>query len=123
MNELLSGISEILDDPEAAAKIGEIAKSLLNDSQPAENSSENTDLPEAASEAVFSESQGGERKKEASESVSGLFSGFGNINFNSSDRHINLLRAIQPYMRAERSSKIDSAIKAISILKTLSNIK
>ena len=36
MNDILSGITEILDDPAAAAKIGEIAKSLSSAEKPAE---------------------------------------------------------------------------------------
>lgn len=141
MNDILSGISEILDDPDAAAKISEIAKSLIDNSSSESTASsvEDTSTEVSSSEEALSEpavsasssSIGAENSPQenqsprsvSSESVSNLFSGLGNINFSSSDRHINLLKAIQPYMRQERSEKINSAIKAISVLKTLSNIK
>lgn len=100
MNDILSGITEILDDPAAAAKIGEIAKSLSGGEKSAETTS-------AVKETMPVTSPG----------IPGLNS------FSSADRHITLLRAIQPYMRSERSEKIGTAIKAISVLKTLSGLK
>lgn len=101
MNDILSGITEILDDPAAAAKIGEIAKSLSGGEKPAETVT-------AAKE----------------ETTPVLSSGIPGLNsFSSADRHITLLRAIQPYMRSERSEKIGTAIKAISVLKALSGLK
>lgn len=100
MNDILSGITEILDDPAAAAKIGEIAKSLSGGEKPAETVTA------------------------AKETTPVLSSGIPGLNsFSSADRHITLLRAIQPYMRSERSEKIGTAIKAISVLKALSGLK
>ena len=87
MNDLISGISEILDDPTAAAKIGEIAKSLAG-----------------SSETPTAETSAGE-------------------NFSVPDRHINLLKAIKPYMRDERSEKIGVAIKAMAMLKAITKLK
>ena len=101
MNDILSGITEILDDPAAAAKIGEIAKSLSSAEKPAETA------PTV--------------KEEITPTLSTGIPGLGS--FSSADRHITLLRAIQPYMRSERSEKIGTAIKAISVLKALSGLK
>ena len=137
MSDILSGINEILDDPNAVAKIGEIVNSLgLNGNGNSSSGSENNGNSGQSSNTSSGDLQkNSESSSEdsvpsssnnitsSSNALSGLLSGLGNINFSSSDRHINLLRAIQPYMRNERSDKINSAIKAISILKTLSNIK
>ena len=138
MSDILSGINEILDDPNAVALIfGEIVNSLgLNGNGNSSSGSENNgnsgqssntssgDLQKnSESSSEDSVPSSSNNISSSSNALSGLLSGLGNINFSSSDRHINLLRAIQPYMRNERSDKINSAIKAISILKTLSNIK
>ena len=137
MSDILSGINEILDDPDAVANIGEIVNSLgLNGNGKSSSGSENNgnsgqssntssgDLQKnSESSSEDSVPSSSNNISSSSNALSGLLSGLGNINFSSSDRHINLLRAIQPYMRNERSDKINSAIKAISILKTLSNIK
>ena len=101
MNDILSGITEILDDPAAAAKIGEIAKSI----------SGGGDKP---SEPVLPTADAG---PVLSSDVPGLGS------FAAADRHITLLRAIQPYLRNERAEKVSTAIKAISVLKALSGLK
>lgn len=94
MSDLISGITEILDDPTAAAKIGEIAKSLSSTSD-----------------------------TEATAPTAKETSAFSGLDIAVPDRHINLLKAIQPYMRDGRSEKIGVAIKAITMLKTLTKLK
>lgn len=140
MSDIISGINEMLEDPAALAKITEIAKSLGgadvlngasgNSSKTAadgDNSAKNFSSDKNNSVGKTKNTDGETAENASStlipDDISGFLSGLSNINFQVSERHINLLKAIQPYMRKERSEKINSAIKAMSLLKTLSGLK
>lgn len=113
MDDMLSRISEILSNPEAAGKLKDIASSMGgNSSQNVENE-ESSEFPIQESRGAFNDS-GFDMAK-----MNSMLSGFGGGN----NKNIALLNAIRPYMRKERSDKISSAIKAIQVISILSNLK
>lgn len=113
MDDMLSRISEILSNPEAANKLKDIAISMGsgNDKNIENNSLEENSNNE--SQAAFNDS-GFDMTK-----MTSILSGLGSGN----NKNIVLLNAIRPYMRKERSDKIGSAIKAIQVINILSNLK
>ncbi len=111
MDDMISRISSILDDPEQAAKIKQIAASMLGDSSDASDAievkSEEAD-PEAVQEAP---------QNQVSKSYEKLFSTM------NCSKNVTLLNAIRPYMRSSRAEKIGSAIKAMEMIELLSKLK
>lgn len=111
MDDMISRISSILDDPEQAAKIKQIAASMLGDTaaptEPIEiNSEDNSSVP--TDEATQSQ---------VSRSYEKLFSTM------NCSKNVTLLNAIRPYMRSSRAEKIGSAIKAMEMIELLSKLK
>jgi len=102
-DDMMSRLSDILDDPKAMEKIKSIAESLGGGG----TSSSDTDvsLPSSASEGI-------------SENV---FSGF-DLNIDSG-RAVALLEALRPFMRQSRIPKVNTAIKAVQMMSVLSKIK
>lgn len=60
-----------------------------------------------------------EKEEDITSSVKGMLSGIGS----ESDKRINLLNALKPYMRESRASNIDKAIKMIKLTKISSILK
>lgn len=100
---MISRLSEILDNPEQAEKIKQIAASMMNGSSESIESSEPKE-PEKSAAPV-------------SRSYDKLFT---TVNYS---RNANLLNAIKPYMRSSRAEKIGSALKALEMIDLLSKLK
>lgn len=111
MDDMISRISSILDDPEQAAKIKQIAASMMGESseksEPIEVKTESEDIPTVA-EATSAP---------VSRSYEKLFSSM------NCSKNVTLLNAIRPYMRSSRAEKIGSAIKAMEMIELLSKLK
>lgn len=103
MDDMISRLSEILDNPEQAEKIKQIAASMMNGSSESINISEPNE-PEKSTVPV-------------SRSYEKLFT---TVNYS---RNANLLNAIKPYMRSSRADKIGSALKALEMIDLLSKLK
>ena len=103
MDNMISRLSEILDDPEQAEKIKQIAASMMS------HSSDDAIKPEIT---VPSESSA-----PISRSYEKLFA---TVNYS---KNANLLNAIKPYMRSSRAEKISSALKALEMIDLLSKLK
>lgn len=118
MDNMISRISEILDDPVQAEKIKQIAGSMMA----------GTDSSKSNSKEV-SESDMEKTPTESSLSVPsdvGKVSGGGFEKYFSpakSSRSITLLNAIKPYMRSSRAEKIVSAVKAMEMIELISKLK
>ena len=100
-DELFARISSLLEDPETADKVKQMAASLG-----AAPPSSEAPLPASAGEIDLSR----------------LGSLIGNLNVKN-NREVALLHAIQPYMRPARAAKIGSAVKAIQVLSILSSLQ
>ena len=112
MEDMISRLSSILDDPEQAEKIKRIATSIMSDnsaekqdSNISENSGEN--LPVMAQTITPTQSN----------SYNKLLSSM------NSSKNVSLLNALRPYMRSSRAEKIGSAIKAMEMIELLSKLK
>lgn len=114
MDDMLSRISDILNNPEAANKLKQIASSLVDPSSHEADSAASSDL---------SLPEKGENDSSSGLSLDKLASAFSGFNSNSNDKNVLLLNAIRPYMRESRAGKINTAIKAIQIINILSNFK
>lgn len=110
MDDMISRISSILDDPEQAAKIKQIAASMMGDSseksEPIEVKTETEKLPTTK-----------EVQAPVSRSYEKLFTSM------NCSKNVTLLNAIRPYMRSSRAEKIGSAIKAMEMIELLSKLK
>ena len=107
MDDMISRISSILDDPEQAAKIKQIAASMMGNS-PSETEHTEDTVPISVSETP----------------QSSVMSSYGKLlsSMNCS-KNVTLLNAIRPYMRSSRAEKIGSAIKAMEMIELLSKLK
>ena len=100
MDDISSMISNVLNDPEAMAKIGAIAQSL---------------------------NLGGEEenKKTApaidSESLEGLQKLLGSMR--QKDENVELLKALRPFLSEKRQKKVDDAVKLMGLMRLLPYIK
>ncbi|MDF2685258.1 MAG: hypothetical protein K0S55_439 [Clostridia bacterium] len=115
VDDMLSRISEILNNPEAANKLKQIASSL---NEPGNKEAEKP----LSSDLALPEKAGNENTSGFNlDNLASAFSGFNGGN--SSDKNVLLLNAIRPYMRESRASKINTAIKAIQVINLLQNFK
>jgi hypothetical protein len=114
VDDMLSRISEILNNPEAADKLKQIASSLAGPGSQVSDKAASSDL--ALPEKTGNENTSGLNL----DKLTSAFSGFSN---DSNDKNVVLLNAIRPYMRESRANKINTAIKAIQIINILSNLK
>lgn len=116
MDNMISRISEILDDPVQAEKIKQIAASMMSGGsaagEPAENSEDQTEAPGETAITV--------PREEGRVSVGGFEKYFSP---SKSSRSITLLNAIKPYMRTSRAEKIVSAVKAMEMIELISKLK
>ena len=112
MDDMISRLSSILDDPEQAEKIKKIAASMMGDDseekQTAQIEKENNAALPAMTENIA---------QPQSNSYSKIFSAM------SCSKNVSLLNAIRPYMRSSRAEKIGSAIKAMEMIELLSKLK
>ena len=109
MDDMISRISSILDDPEQAAKIKQIAASMMGGESNENISPEIHEVTEhEAAEAV---------QIQPTKSYDKLFSSM------NCSKNVTLLNAIRPYMRSSRAEKISSAIKAMEMIELLSKLK
>lgn len=108
MDDMLSQISNILENPDALDKIKSIAAELGGGMSGGGGASSSEPSEGGDSSAAFSE-------------ASGLLSGL-NINFDGS-RAIALLEAMRPFMRESRVPKVNTAIKAVQMMGVLSKLK
>ncbi len=111
MDDMISRLSSILDDPEQAEKIKKIAASMMS------NNSEEKTVPaaEEPSDALPVMAESFTQPK--TDSFSKILSPAG------CSRNVSLLNAIRPYMRSSRAEKIGSAIKAMEMIELLSKLK
>lgn len=138
MDDMMSRISEILDDPVQAERIKNLASSFMTPSasqsapEPsAETSADITPVPvsESAMSARMPEPSMGAIAglTEIASSVAGLISKSGIMrsmpSSESINRNINLLNAIRPYMRAERANRLSNAVKVMQILSSIAKLK
>ena len=112
MDDMISRLSSILDDPEQAEKIKKIAASMMG------GASEEKTEPQATEEPneplpVMAETL----TPPKSNSYGKIFSSMG------CSKNVSLLNAIRPYMRSSRAEKIGSAIKAMEMIELLSKLK
>ena len=111
MEDMFSKISSMLDDPETAGKLKDIAASVMG--QETGGALKEAETPEL-----------GEPQKNEEVSSAGSFDPSSILTgFVGDDRSVNLLRAIKPYMRQSRAGKIDSAIRIMQALRMISNFK
>lgn len=94
-NDMFSKISQMLENPQSADVIKQIASSF---STPSESAAESESFEP--------------------EKLTAMMSGAG-----KNDKNISLLRAIEPYMSGARANKIESAVKAIRIINMLSYLQ
>ncbi len=112
MDDMISRLSSILDDPEQAEKIKKIAASMMG--------GETTESPEMQVAEENSEAlpvMAENISQPRSNSYSRIFSAMG------CSKNVSLLNAIRPYMRSSRAEKIGSAIKAMEMIELLSKLK
>lgn len=110
MDDLFSKINEVLKNPEALDQIKNIASGLTS----------NNNFGNEASEA-FADSGSSNFNSDKSfslDSIQKMMQGS-----QSQSKNIALLNAITPYMRKERATKINSAIKAIQVLSLLNTLR
>ena len=108
MEDMLSQISNILENPDALDKIKSIAAELGGAGVSSVGSAAAPSSDSGSSLASFSD-------------AAGLLSGL-NISFDGS-RAIALLEAIRPFMRESRVPKVNTAIKAVQMMGVLSKLK
>ena len=96
--DIFSGISKLLEDPEASKKIRELAGGLGGGS-----SEESAPTSGSGDSAQIARLLGGMKMQNS--------------------REVVLLRAIAPYMRPSRAEKIQSAIKAIQVIGILNALQ
>lgn len=97
--DLLSGISRLLEDPEASKKVRELAGGF----------------GVGGSSEEYAPTSGSADTDQISRLLGGLKM--------QSSREVVLLRAIEPYMRPSRAEKIRSAIKAIQVIGILNALQ
>jgi len=112
LDDMISRLSSILDDPEQAEKIKQIASSMMNSDS---GEKEEIKTPEENNEALPVTAEN--FTPQHSNSYSKIFSSMG------CSRGVSLLNAIRPYMRSSRAEKIGSAIKAMEMIELLSKLK
>ena len=110
MDDMISKISSILDDPEQAAKIKQIASSMMGG-----DSQENIQTERERVEEQTAGTPPAQIKSTAP--YDKLFSTM------NCSKNVTLLNAIRPYMRSSRAEKIGSAIKAMEMMELLSKLK
>lgn len=111
MDDMLSQISNILENPDALDKIKSIAAELGGVGGVSGGGGASSPAP----------SEGGGPSASSFSEAAGLLSGL-NINFDGS-RAIALLEAIRPFMRESRVPKVNTAIKAVQMMGVLSKLK
>lgn len=110
MNDMISKLSAVLDNPEQAERIKKIASSIIENQNSAKN--------ETRSEPENTETEKTELPQlPQSKSYEKLFQTM------NCSRNVTLLNAIKPYMRNSRAEKINSAIKAMEMIELLSKLK
>lgn len=110
MDDMFSRISALLDNPEQAEKIKQLAASFVKDE------SNKTTAPAA-------ETAPGETLATAMTSTA-MPQQLGNLLSGAShSRDVSLLNAIRPYMRKSRADKLSSAIKAMEMIEIFSKLK
>ena len=109
MDDMLSQISNILENPDALDKIKSIAAELGGG------------MSGGGGASSSAPSEGGGSSASSFSEAAGLLSGL-NINFDGS-RAIALLEAIRPFMRESRVPKVNTAIKAVQMMGVLSKLK
>ncbi len=114
MDEMFSKISKLLENPETAGKLKDIAASVMADGS---SETDGADAANLETLAPFSDAPAVAGEKTGIE-PSSVFPGF-----SADDRSVNLLRAIKPYMRESRAGKIDSAIRIMQMLKVIGQLK
>lgn len=114
MDDIFSKISSMLENPETAGKLKDIAASVMGDSSP---SGGQADLHGAEENGISETVSVAERTP----GLPDLFASFPKLR--SDDRSVTLLKAIKPYMRETRAGKIDSAIRIMQMLKVFGNLK
>lgn len=97
-NDLMSSISEILENPEAQSKLQGISQ-------------------------MFSSSGSGSLKRKDDAFGEEMFAYMGKMmeSFNKSDNRIDLLNSIRPYLREKRAGNIDMAIRIIRLMNLAKN--
>ncbi len=115
MDDMISKISELLSDPSQAEKIKQIAASLAGNG-------ESTALSDLSSEISLPDT--GKTTSDQSNALGSVLNSSDTRPTNENmSRNIALLKAITPYLRSSRASKISSAIKAIQIIDILSKVR
>ena len=102
-NDMFSKLTQMLDNPQAADIIKQIASSFA---------SSNTEEKE---ESVPVSATAGKRPDFDLDKIKNVM--------NKSDKNVTLLRAITPYMSKTRAGKIESAVKALQIINMLSYLQ
>lgn len=117
MDDMLSRISEILNNPEAAQKLKEIVSSMGENNSPKQEKQIPVDLPLPVPVREEIPNNSGFNMDKMSSVLAGLNGSSGN------NKNIVLLNAIKPFMRQTRADKISNAIRAIQVINIMSNFK
>ncbi len=137
MDDMMSRISEILDDPAQAEKIKQLASSMFSSgadspaSAPEASAGPDTSAVAASARPVspqsFAQGFSGSDFASVASTLSGLL---GNSSImrkmpssESINRNINLLNAIKPFMRQERATRLTSAMKVMQFISVIAKMK
>lgn len=115
-NDMFSKLSQLLENPQSADVIKQIASSF---SAPSSSNSEAESVP------AMGYSHPSEEHHRSQQDMPLDFDRIRNVMsaVNHNDKNISLLHAIEPYLSQSRAGKVESAIRAIQIIRMISYLK